>query len=141
MTSGLEHTMKTLLIALLMSLPALAQTQPATIVFYNSPNPTIPFKKGFRMPAYVDSAQVVSLKTNHYCNVQVKPGKHTVRSTSKNRALILDTEPGKAYYVRMEFKHGSLGLSNVWLVTLTDPQQGARDIVGYGKVATVKVAK
>ena len=68
---------------------------------------------------------------------QVEPGKHTVRSKEKNRALMLTVEPGKTYYVRVELKHGSFALTNVWLATLIDPQQAERDIAGYDKVPAV----
>jgi hypothetical protein len=51
--------------------------------------------------------------------------------------MIVNAEPGKTYYVRLELKHGSFGLSNVWLVTLIDPQQAERDIAGYDKVSFV----
>jgi hypothetical protein len=128
--------MKILLIVLMLSAPTLARSQGATVVFYNSPNTYR--EVSYHIPGYLDGSQVTNLKRNQYCSVQVEPGKHTLRSKDKNRALIVNVEPGKTYYVRLELKHGSFGLSNVWLVTLIDPQQAERDIAGYDKVAAVR---
>ena len=127
--------MRAFLIALSLSAVAFAQPQPGTLVFYNSPNTYR--EVSYHIPGYLDGSQVANLKINEYCSVQVEPGKHTVRSKDKNRALMLTVEAGKTYYVRIELKHGSLALSNVWLATLIDPQQAERDIAGYDKVAAV----
>ena len=127
--------MRTILIVLLLSVPLLAQSQAGSVVFYNSPNTYR--EVSYHIPGYLDGSQVANLKRNQYCSVQVEPGKHTVRSKDKNRALMLTVEAGKTYYVRVELKHGSFGLSNVWLATLIDPQQAERDIAGYDKVAAV----
>ncbi|MGD0775642.1 MAG: DUF2846 domain-containing protein [Candidatus Solibacter sp.] len=131
--------MKTLLIALILSVPVVTQTQSATVVFYNSPNTYL--EVSYRIPGYLDNSEVAHLKRNQYCSVQVEPGKHTVRSKDKNRALMLTVEPGKTYYVRVELKHGGFALTNVWLATLIDPQQAERDIAGYDKVAAVRSDK
>ena len=127
--------MKASLIALILSAVAFAQPQPGTVVFYNSPNTYQ--EVSYHIQGYLDGSQVANLKRNEYCSVQVEPGKHTVRSKDKNRALMLTVEPGKTYYVRVELKHGSFGLTNVWLATLIDPQQAERDIAGYDKVSAV----
>jgi hypothetical protein len=131
--------MKTLLIALILSVPVVTQTQSATVVFYNSPNTYL--EVSYRIPGYLDNSEVANLKRNQYCSVQVEPGTHTVRSKDKNRALMLTVEPGKTYYVRVGLKHGSFALTNVWLATLIDPQQAERDIAGYDKVAAVRSDK
>ena len=127
--------MRAFLIALSLSAVAFAQPQPGTLVFYNSPNTYL--EVSYHIPGYLDGSQVANLKRNEYCSLQVEPGKHTVRSKDKNRVLILTIEPRKTYYVRVELKHGSFGLTNVWLATLIDPQQAERDIAGYDKVSAV----
>ena len=131
--------MKASLIALILSAAAFAQPQLGTVVFYNSPNTYL--EVSYHIPGYLDGSEVANLKRNQYCSVPVEPGRHTVRSKDKNRALILTVEPGKTYYVRVELKHGSFGLTNVWLATLIDPQQAEKDIAGYDKVAAVRADK
>src|ERR1700680_1516430 len=126
--------MRSLFIPILFCAPMLAQTEQATLVFFRSPNTSLEVR--YHVPGFLDNSQVANLKANQYCSIEVHPGKHTVRSKDKNRAVILHAEPGKMYYIRVELRHGSFGLSNVWLATLIDPQQGERDIAGYDKLTS-----
>ena len=60
-----------------------------------------------KMGVYVDDAGVGQTAANTYINVQLAPGKHTVRGHAENNSeVVLDAEAGKNYYLWQEVKMG-----------------------------------
>jgi hypothetical protein len=113
----------TFLVALL-AVSALAQTS-ATIIFYQVKN-AVAYNQHPAAAAYVDEAQVATVRDKRFCSIRVEPGKHAVRSKTKLEAVSLSVEAGKTYYVRIlehqEFMHLS------YTPVVVDAEQGKRDV-------------
>ena len=116
--------MKIPFLIVLFAISAMAQTS-ATIIFYQVNN-AVAYNRHPAAPAYVDEAQVATVRDKRFCNVRVEPGKHTVRSTTKLEAISLNVEAGKTYTVRIlehqEFFHLS------YTPVAVDAEQGKRDM-------------
>jgi hypothetical protein len=106
--------MKHVLLAILLSLPVVAQ-QPQT----STPSPSasaqsepestlVVFREkhfegsALKPSIYLDGQELTRLKNGSYFTVQIKPGKHDLSSSAKHEApLPLDAKAGESNYVQM----------------------------------------
>ena len=64
--------------------------------------------------AYCNKEQLARLDNGYYFTVNIKPGKHTLRSNNKHSGILLEVKSGETYYVRMD-----MGINSIWSMKAT----------------------
>ena len=58
--------------------------------------------KGFRPSVFADDTDVAQVQAGRNLILELRPGKHTFRSTDKKEEVSLDLKPGQKYFLRIE---------------------------------------
>lgn len=80
------------------------QASKAAIYLYRDSSP----KAGVTMDVWIDGKPLGRTTPTTYVYIEVHPGRHTIVSTASNvDTLVLNTEPGRTYYVFQEADMGT----------------------------------
>ena len=63
---------------------------------------------------FCNEEQLARLDNGYYFTVNIKPGKHTLRSNNKHSGILLEVKSGETYYVRMD-----MGINSIWSMKAT----------------------
>lgn len=76
-----------------------------------------------KVPVFIDDVQVADLKMNKFFSLRIVPGKHTLRSATKKKAISVEIQTGQTYYFRGEIVDD--GIKAAWRITQVADVEGA----------------